>query len=139
MNEKFLLTGFLDSVDPEMLVIDLGDEPPLRIATDTPKTPVDVSHDNTAKPNSANHADTQLTQNENRKGPADGTADQLKSNPVPYQVMKPDSSDAGSTLRAVVENNWKWFAGTAGVLLLGGAGWRGRAKWIKAARRLRSR
>jgi hypothetical protein len=134
-NEIALLGNFLDSVDPEMVVVDLGDEPPAQLAGDAPKSTAphkSIPQDKVAAANSIEQSNT-------------GSPTKALSSSV--TVMKPQldaaaetpNTGGGSALPTVVTSIWKWFASIAAVLLLGGAAWKGRNKWTQIARNLRWR
>jgi hypothetical protein len=136
VEEAILLTEFLDFVDPEMLVVDLGDEPPAQVSNSPVVTASHEQESTTEETAAANKADES-----NGDGPNDKSGQQVT-------VLKPTASDAtgGAILAATTPDlsapagyNWKWFASAAGVLLVGAAGWMGRSNWLNAARKLRLR
>jgi hypothetical protein len=139
VDKTALLTNFLDFVEPEALVVDLGDEPPAKISVDvskaaavevlkptepTDKSPTDGSSDQSHSGDSANQPGATLTGLE--KSPEDKTIAAVK--PV-----------AGTSLSSSLANNWKLLATGAGIVLLLGSAWTSRSKWIRAARKLRWR
>ena len=131
LDQNALLAGFLDSVDPENLVVELGDEPPGQIASAASKVAASHAAARTG-------ATPPIT--------TSGTA-QASNGPIADVRMKPvdlseDSSSAdvaSPAITAKIMKNWKWFASGAAFLLLGGAAWKSRYKWMQAARKLRSR
>jgi hypothetical protein len=139
VDKTALLTNFLDFVEPEALVVDLGDEPPAKISVDVSKAAaVEVLKpaDNTDKP------------------PTDGTGDQSHSGASTNQsggtiagLEKPSDDKTLAAAKPVVAtsfssslaNNWKLFATGGGIVLLLGAAWTSRSKWVRIARKLRWR
>jgi hypothetical protein len=130
VNEAFLLAGFLDFVDPEMLVVDLGDEPPAQVVSDTAKT--------TPNPGIAS---VQRGAAESKRVAADTTGASSSAPldaPAVEAAIDTWSFDATNVQEFAV-NHWRWFASTASALLLAGAAWKSRHSWMHAARKMWSR
>jgi hypothetical protein len=134
LDESFLLANFLDFVDPEMLVVDLGDEPPAQLESANPKTAAEP-----AKAASEESA-------ESKSVPATESQGSVTNGAVSY--MKPPTAEllpaapiegASTPVSTLFTKNWKWIASTAGTILIAGAAWKSRDAWLQAARRLRSR
>ncbi|MEX2308948.1 MAG: nidogen-like domain-containing protein [Pirellulales bacterium] len=135
VDEPFLLAGFLDFVDPEMLVVDLGDEPPTQIAAESTKAATGQQSTTTNTPSSGDQIGA------NSGGATGGSDHSVENMKPPLAAGVPASSaDAADwALQSFAVNNWRWFASTAAALLLCGAAWKSRDAWLEAARKLRSR
>ncbi|HEX5471523.1 MAG TPA: hypothetical protein VFW73_06535, partial [Lacipirellulaceae bacterium] len=133
-SEHFLLAEFLDSVDPEMLIVDLGDEPPTRLSAEAGAA--------------ANHK-----ANEKIKVPAENKFGKGRAEIASHRgarsvtAMKPpiggDAATNGdgkdSRLTTTMVHHWTWLAGILAVFMLGGGAWKGRSHWTRLARKLRWR
>jgi hypothetical protein len=129
VNEAFLLAGFLDFVDPEMLVVDLGDEPPAQVAAASAKMSPAERNKLADQPLAAGGKIAANTPS--------GLAETMKP-PVAGAVQQAAAGDASPWLSTVAAN-WRSMASTAAILLLGSAAWISRASWIPTARKLWSR
>ncbi len=128
VDQAVVLANFLDFVDPEMLVVDLGDEPPQQIAADASKTAATQAapQDNAQTAGFADHSET-------------GVIADVRMKPVDHSEDTASTGGSASTIPDLFINHWKWFASFVAILLLGAAGWKGRYTWMQFARKLRSR
>jgi hypothetical protein len=136
VDKAVLLANFLDFTEPEAVIVDLGDEPPANIAADVANaSAVEKSNVGDKLPS---HSTTEAAMPE----PA------ANSTGTSVTALKPslDGSDVkvkdvlvGESLTTSVANNWRWFASAGALLLLTGAAWSSRSKWVRFARKLRSR
>jgi hypothetical protein len=129
IDDAFLLSGFLDFVDPEMLVVDLGDEPPARLAYAAAK--MSPTHE-------ASTGAPLAPAGEQRAAIATAPSDTVEylKPPVGNPVAQSGFPSIVAPLQALLVDNWRWFASAAAALLLGGAAWTGRHAWLPAARKL---
>jgi hypothetical protein len=136
IDKTALLTNFLDFVEPEAVIVDLGDEPPAKISVDVVK----ASAVEVMKP-------TDKAANEASANPSDsGASNSVPGTPVtalkPPRENKPDDPNkaiVGSSFSSSLANNWRLFAGGGALVLLVGAAWTSRSKWFRFAQKLRSR
>jgi hypothetical protein len=136
VSEPFLLTGFLDFVEPEMLVVDLGDEPPAQVGSE-PSRAAGV-RENEKEPAAAAPSLDQIGAGGGPEGESDGAVLYMKP---PLEATPEPSSmvTQGLAVATFVATHWRWFASTAAVMLLTGAAWKSRSTWLRAARKPRSR
>jgi hypothetical protein len=136
VDKSVLLANFLDFVEPEMVIVDLGDEPPAKLS-------VDVSSGPPAAINSAQDKPPMEAANNPTKS---GAATNGPTRSV--TVLKPPAENAdiigtndvaAASLSKPITNNWRWLAGGSALLLLAGAAWSSRSKWLHFTRKMRSR
>jgi hypothetical protein len=136
IDKTALLTNFLDFVEPEALVVDLGDEPPAKISVDVSKAaavevmkPTDKPANEPAGDKSHSGASTNLP------GPSVAALWQPPEN----KSAGPIKPVIGSSLSSSLANNWRLVATGGALVLLVGAAWGSRSKWVQIARKLRWR
>jgi hypothetical protein len=134
VNEAFLLAGFLDFVEPEMLVVDLGDEPPAQVASESAK----MSGVQGSEPAEVVPSSEQVGEGGGAEDKTDGAVRYMKP-PLDDAPEPPSLFTHGSTVVMFVATNWRWFASFAAAMLISGAAWKSRSTWLQAARKLRSR
>lgn len=140
VEQEILLESFLDFIDPEFLVVDLGDEPPAQLAPDSANA--DTAQGGAAKTNGQlvqriRGGRPRVALGNSTRADAEGTmpaAEREVSEPASETV-----GDAVSPILGFVAHYWRRFFAVTGVLLLGGAVWKGRNAWFRAARRMRQR
>jgi hypothetical protein len=127
------LAGFLDFVEPEMLVVDLGDEPPAQVAGEAKSAGVPGD-----QPAEQATSSDQVGALPGDQGEPAGTVRYMK--PPLDEAPEPSSIVThGAAVVMFVATNWRWFASIAAAMLLAGAAWKSRSTWLQAARKLRSR
>jgi hypothetical protein len=134
VDEGFLLSGFLDFVDPEMLVVDLGDEPPAQVAGDKAKMSPAIELPSVERDAAR---DNQLAAAAAAEQPA--PADEIAAPSLDDSAALSAFDRMGAQFQSVAMNHWRKFASTAAVLLIAGAAWKGRNAWMQAARKMWSR
>jgi hypothetical protein len=112
-----------------MLVVDLGDEPPARLAYAAAKM----------SPANAPSTDAQLAPAGTQRAAiatAPSDAVEYLKPPVDNTVTQSGFQSIAAPLQALLADYWRWIASAAAALLLGGAAWTGRHAWLPAARKL---
>jgi hypothetical protein len=139
IDKTALLTNFLDFVEPEALVVDLGDEPPAKISVDVSKAAAVEVMKPVDKPDKP--------ANEPAIDPShSGASTNLPGPAVTALEQPPDNKSAGpikpvidSSFSSSIANNWRLVATGGAIVLLVGAAWSSRSKWVQIARKLRWR
>jgi hypothetical protein len=139
VEDKLALASFLDFVDPELVSIELGDEPPTKLAPDH-------RNDVTAASTVGNQPITDGAQVGKSNLADDSAATHGGDTSQSVTYMKPVAATAQTAdeskghllaLQTFVSNYWRLLLGITGTLLVGGALWKGRPIWQRTARRVR--